>query len=121
MSRPSIPKRLRAQCFALANGKCEHCGSKLDPKAWDCDHVDPHHYVKCHDIENLQALCKPCHAAKTAMDVHGIAWVRHMRMETGQQARRARRKAEGKQPLIQNKGFDKGLRKRLDGTVEKRT
>ena len=81
MTRAPIPKRMRARCFELSGGRCEHCTAKLNPKAWECDHVDPWHWQQCHEQDNLQALCKPCHKAKRAMDVHGMAWVRHMNGE----------------------------------------
>jgi 5-methylcytosine-specific restriction endonuclease McrA len=113
--RAKIAPKLRQRCFDLAGGRCEHCRTALNPKAWECDHVDPHHYTQCHEIENLQALCKPCHALKTKMDVRGIAWVRRMHGETGQLKRR---KARG-HSLIQGRNTlaKGGLKRKLDGSV----
>jgi hypothetical protein len=67
-----------------------------------------------------------CAAVKTASDRKIIAHVSHLRLETGQQARRARRKAEGRpallqtKPLPQGRGFDKRLTKGFDGKVRPR-
>lgn len=112
MKRQAIPKKLRAQCFALAGGKCEMCSVKLTGR-WDCDHATAHFYTGAHDVENLQALCTACHKTKTLIDMGHIAKVRRQARETGQQARRDRR-GHG---LIQSRGFSKTLRKRMDGSV----
>lgn len=109
--RTSIPKRIRNRVLSLAGGLCELCGTVLTQ--WHCDHVTAHFYVNEHALENLQALCPPCHAIKTKIDMGQIAKVRRMAMETGQQARRARR-GHG---LIRSRPFDKTLSKKMDGTV----
>lgn len=110
--RTAIPKRTRQRVYDLANGACELCSAPLTGR-WDCDHATPHFYVQGHDVENLQALCVDCHALKTKIDVHGIAKVRRQAGETGQQARRARRGIG----MIKSRGFDKTLRKKMDGSV----
>ena len=53
-------------------------------------------------------------------DTPRAAKIKRQRRETGQQARRDRRKAEGLPPLIRNRGFDKSKSKRFDGTVVSR-
>ena len=111
MKRQAIPAKMRAQCFALAGGKCELCGERLT--AWECDHAVAWFYTETHDAENLQALCPPCHRLKTKLDVRGIAKVKRLiAREAG--TRRARKP-------IASPGFSKALRKRLNGTVERRT
>lgn len=52
-----VPAQVRAAVVARAGGRCEKCGA---PGA-EVDHVAG----PSSDIENLQYLCKACHAAKT--------------------------------------------------------
>lgn len=61
-----------------------------------------------------------CSALKTPNDLRRIAKAKRQRGETGQQARRARRKAEGRAALIQNRGFDKTRTRGFDGVVRAR-
>lgn len=112
----SIPKMMRARVFARALGRCEMCSCKLALNNWDCDHVVEHFYTGTHDEANLRALCKPCHRAKTVANQTRIAKTRRMAGEAGQQARRARRDRS----LWKSRGFDKGLTKKMDGSVVKR-
>lgn len=65
--------------------------------------------------ENIRALCRKCHAEKTAEDAKPIAKIRRLRGEKGQQARRAKHGSK-----LRSRGFDKTYRKRMDGTVERR-
>ena len=61
-----------------------------------------------------------CAKAKDKRDAHARAKVRHAQGISGQQARRERRKAEGKGALIQGRGFDKSKSKRFSGEVVER-
>lgn len=61
-----------------------------------------------------------CAAAKTRLDVAMIAKTKRMAMVHGQQARRSRAKSEGRHRPIPGRGFDRSLRKKMDGRVEKR-
>jgi len=61
-------------------GECQKCGKKgLKGRALPIDHIDPvvdpqagfktwDDYIKRMMSENLQALCRPCHAAKSAAE-----------------------------------------------------
>jgi hypothetical protein len=130
MKRASLTKRERATMHADQGGLCA-CG---------CDRPLGERYI----AEHLWAVAmgnesKPdalfradCAAAKTRLDLHLIAKTKRQRGEHGQQARRARRKAEGKAPLIQgrgfaqkaggqrvSRGFDTTLKKKMNGQVVK--
>lgn len=46
--------------------KCKHCKADLVEREFDIDHEIPLASGGKNSIENLQALCKPCHKRKTA-------------------------------------------------------
>ncbi|MEW6862414.1 HNH endonuclease signature motif containing protein [Trueperella pyogenes] len=63
-----------------AHPSCEQCerDGRITPAA-EVDHILPLDRGGTHDEENLQALCKPCHSAKTARQdgrwgKHGIVY-----------------------------------------------
>ena len=59
---------------------------------------------------NGRAVCSgegSCHALKTSEDVARIAKADRMAGRSGQAARRAARKAAGKKPLLQGRGFER--------------
>jgi hypothetical protein len=70
--------------------------------------------------DNGADLCKPCHAIKTRIDKKESAKAARRRGETGQQARRSRAKATGKHKPIAGAGFSKTLRRKMNGTIERR-
>lgn len=72
--RPRIPKpwredparweRLRLIVFERAGYQCQRCGRM---GRLECDHVRPRRLAPelAWSLDNLQALCRPCHFAKT--------------------------------------------------------
>ena len=71
---------------------------------------------RCDHIDNRALLNKPCAKAKTVEDQAVIGHWRRVRQDSGQAKRR---KANGG-TRIKSRGFDKGVKKRMDGTVERR-
>jgi 5-methylcytosine-specific restriction endonuclease McrA len=68
--------------------------------------------------DNFQVLCGPHHAAKTKLDAKLIAKGRRIRKrENG--TRRERRPIPQHVNGLQSRGFDKRLRKRMSGKVER--
>ena len=59
--------------FIAAHPLCVHCQDhgRVTP-ATEVDHIIPLKHGGTHAENNLQALCKPCHSAKTARD--GDRW-----------------------------------------------
>lgn len=92
---------------------CAECSDRLSDIEFD--HELPLELGGAHSVENLRALCPRCHKAKTAIDKRVIARARRLRGETGQ---RARRKCKGSR--LKSRGFEKTLRKRMDGKVVSR-
>lgn len=83
----------------LQNGVCTMCPAILadvsEPDvvyvkaSFDVDHITPLDLLGRQTPDNLQCLCVPCHKLKTAIDIAKIAKGRRLRLECGQQARRA--------------------------------
>jgi len=53
----------RAALYLAADGRCENCGTELEP-GWHADHVRPHSRDGKTDVINGQALCPPCNLKK---------------------------------------------------------
>jgi len=92
------------------DGRCT-CGVKIGGATpYQVDHIQPLELLGGQTTGNLQCLCEPCHKAKTATDISAIAKGRRLRGETCTRS-----------TPIRSRGFDKTLRKRMNGTVERRT
>jgi hypothetical protein len=123
--RRKLNEKERAELVRRQNGKCAGCGIK--PKRWEYDHRKARWKgdTDQSDLATWQAFgsrdeCS-CHAEKTAAEAAERAQMRRLRGETGQLKRRKERggsmiKSAAK---IQSRGFDKGLRKRMNGKVER--
>lgn len=77
---------------------------------FDFDHIHERAAEGDNSAANCQALCSgegSCHAAKTAEFMALNAKADRQGMRTGQQARRAARKARGEKPLLSGRGFEK--------------
>lgn len=87
------------------------CGAPLNHGCFHYDHCDPDWYSKDNELSNCKVLCRLCHAAKTKVDVKAIAKSKRIRDK-----RIKARKPKGR-PLPGTRAS--GLRKRMDGTVER--
>lgn len=116
--RKSFTAKDRARIFTAHGGICGLSGVKIGPTdAWHIEHRVPVALGGSNDDENLYpALVEP-HKDKTRDDVKRIAKAkRQSGVEGGQKARRDKRGFG----LIQSRVFDKTLRKKFNGKVEKR-
>lgn len=106
----AIPPRVRLRVFERYGGKCYLSGRKIRPgEPWEIEHV----IALCNGGEHRESNMAPAltepHKAKTAKDVALKAKVD-----------RTRKKHLGIHKP-KTRGFDKRFRKKLDGTVERRT
>lgn len=53
----------RAALYLAADGRCEMCGTELEP-GWHADHIHPHSRGGKTDVINGQALCPTCNLKK---------------------------------------------------------
>ena len=80
----------------------------------ELDHVIPLEQGGQDADFNIEPLCRKHHAEKTRRDIHAIAKARRLRIAADPETRKKTAKP------IRSRGFDTSLRKRMDGTVEKR-
>jgi len=104
--RTAIPKRVKIAVFARTDGQCQAEG--CDRVGKEYDHIQPVALGGDNSVENVQLLCRQCHADKTAADVKAIAKADRMAGRSGQKACRDRAKAKGKHRPIQSRGFQTG-------------
>lgn len=113
--RRKLTPTQKAEIRARQNNCCAVCGDKLsDPVEWD--HVRALSLLGSDEPANIQCLHKRCHREiKCRSDARALAKAKRLErfMETGRHRNRKSRP-------IQSRGFDKSLRKRMDGTVERR-
>ncbi len=107
-----IPQRVRLRVFNRAGGRCHICGRKIAAgEYWECDHV----IALCNDGENrednLSPACCNCCRPKTARDVSEKSKVNKKRLKHLGIRPRHRRPMPGSR--------ESGIRKRMDGTVER--
>ena len=65
--RPYITPLVKKRVAARQNWRCASCKSLLD-ETYELDHVEPLFKGGSNEEFNLQALCKRCHAMKSAVE-----------------------------------------------------
>jgi len=116
MNRIRFSLRIKEEMLARFNGNCGLCGQPLCGRI-DWDHILPLALGGIDEPSNLQPVhADGCHSEKTKLDIQRIRKAdRQGGKKTGQWARRQR-----KGPQMKSRGFDKSLRKKMSGVVERR-
>ena len=91
------------------------CGKKLSRSVgYEFDHQTPLALGGIDAPNNLRAVCIPCHKQISAVDIRMIRKAdRQRKTWLGEKKRRGR--------VMQSRGFDTRLRRRMSGVVEVRT
>ena len=116
MTRLDFPRKVRAAALKRAMGadekiRCEDCGGVC--KRVEFDHVLPDALGGKPTLENCKAICEVCHRKKTKDDIGRIRKADRQRdKDTGAFKKTSR-------PLPGSRAS--GIRKRLNGTVERWT
>lgn len=110
----SVPPHVKLRVFRRFNGVCPKCTRKMFPNDWECDHVRALINGGENRERNLWPLCKsPCHSTKTKADVAEKARVyRKAAKYVGINFKKTR-------PMPGSRAS--GLKRKMDGTVERRS
>lgn len=108
-----IPPRVRLRVFEAHGGICHISGRRIQAgEPWDCDHIVALVNGGMHRETNLAPALRDKHREKTALDVREKSIVRRKQMKSlGIAPKKGR-------PMPGSKAS--GLRRRMDGTVERR-
>lgn len=111
--RRYLTPRQKAEVIKQQGGMCTLCGEHLggDEDPTEFDHSRPLALLGTNDLLNIEAVHRACHRWKTDGDVARIAKAKRQAGETGQRARKSKRK-------IRSAGF--GGWRRLNGEIVKR-
>lgn len=71
-ARLEFSKKVRDQAAIRAKGICEKCKLPFGGKRPEFDHILPAELKGKPELANCQVLCRPCHVAKTGVDVRMI-------------------------------------------------
>jgi 5-methylcytosine-specific restriction enzyme A len=111
-TRTEFSKKVKVAAFERSQGHCECCTARLWAGKVHYDHRIPDAQGGEPTLENCQVLCVPCHTVKTAKDAADTAKAKRREARHIGAHRSAR-------PMPGSKAS--GLRKRMNGKVEKRT
>ena len=110
--RRGMTKRRREEVRLKSGDRCSRCGDQLRA-GWEADHVIPLWMGGADALENLTALCPPCHRThKTPADAKARAKVKRL-LKKGAGLKVTRH------PL-KSRGFDRRLSRRFDGSIIQR-
>ena len=109
IKRKSFTAREVASVFIKYDGRCAACSEKVRLGEYAVDHIQALDHLGKHELENWQLLCVGCHKIKTVNDVKASAKGRRIRQEVG----------TGPKRPIPSRGFNKTLRRKFNGTVER--
>lgn len=112
MPRREFTKAVKLLAWNRCNGYCEGCTGKLYPTKYEFHHTKEDTFGGEPILENCTVLCTACHANITGKQAKVIAKSNRVRNKfLGIKTRKSR-------PIPGSRAS--GLRKKLDGTVEKR-
>lgn len=111
IDRKSLTQKRRLEIVLAQDGRCSMCGNKLVNGHYEFDHIQALEHDGDNAADNWRAICvSPCHKLKTKAD-HQAAHKRDRIAVGGRQRKGA--------PLMGTKAS--GWRRRMDGTVERRS
>jgi 5-methylcytosine-specific restriction enzyme A len=115
MTRRHIATRERLEIFTRTSGVCHICGGRIDGvrEAWEVEHIIPLAQGGDDHGDNLAPAHVKCHRAKTSVDATNTARAKR------REAAHIGAKAPSRNPMPGSKAS--GLRKRMNGTVERRS
>lgn len=112
--RIEFPAKVKKAAFERSQGRCENnrCEQEFAGRTPEYDHILPDALYGEATLSNCMVLCPKCHRAKTKVDVKRIS-----------KANRIKRKQNGfgKKKAVIPGSKQSGWKKKMDGTVERRS
>lgn len=122
--RKYLTPKQKAEVLLRFNGCCAICGEKFEAGAViQFDHTQALGLDGSNDLENFRPVHGEqdgCHAQKTKSDIKAIAKGKRQRKKFGPMRGLEAQPARFKRKIA-SPGFDKTLRRKFDGSVERRT
>lgn len=113
MTRRYLTPRAKIVLWQQQDECCAECRERMAMSKLQWDHILSLGLCGSNEGANFQGLCVPCHARKSRLEAGMRAKAdRQRQFHEGKKKRRGR--------AMQSRGFDKQLRRRMDGTVEVR-
>lgn len=110
--RQEFTAKTKLAAWDRCGGRCERCTAKIIGGP-EYDHIVPAAIGGSAELDNCAVLCRTCHSLKTSKtDVPQIAKSKRIRAKSANATRIKSR------PMAGTKAS--GLRRRMDGTVERR-
>jgi 5-methylcytosine-specific restriction endonuclease McrA len=110
--RLEFTAKTKLAAWDRCRGHCQRCTAKVIGRP-EYDHIIPAAIGGGNDLGNCHVLCRTCHGLKTTKtDVPQIAKTKRVK------AKRANAQRIKSRPMAGTKAS--GLRRRMDGTVERR-
>lgn len=115
--RKNFTPLTRREAFKRSGGICENnlCQTPITWETMQVDHILPDAMGGDNSLSNAACLCKHCHSIKTNGVVGDKAEIAKRRRQIKRQGQPKQTRAK-----IQSRGFDKTLRKKFNGEVERR-
>jgi len=108
--RKPLTRREFATLILQQEGRCGcGCGIKLQADRIIDEHIQALDFLGSNELSNRSLWDRDCSKRKTARDLADAAKGKRIRGETG----------TGRKQPIRSRGFDRTLRKRMNGTVVK--
>ena len=111
MTRRRFSAKAKAAIVARQCAVCAACGQPA--KRWEFDHIIALAIGGADEIENLRAVCPPCHAVKTKDDVKRAAKVKRIqRTQRGERSRSRKGRPLPSKPITQWRSMSGKIRKK---------
>ena len=72
MKRRKLSKAERQEVYQKCNGHCAYCGTEIEYKDMQVDHVKPLRIGGLDDMDNMLPACRSCNHYKATLDVEGF-------------------------------------------------
>lgn len=72
MKRHKLSKEERQKVYDKCNGYCAYCGTEIEYKDMQVDHVKPLRLGGSDNMDNMLPACRSCNHYKATLDVEGF-------------------------------------------------